>query len=268
MDRIIQGICPSFFLYPLGASALFAWSKVGFTPLLPRAHLRGLNIVKQLSTEVLSLAISIPVQVLICRAIVTPYRLPYTRPFVAFKLLRSATERRQPSRLYLLPGLAVSQLCLSPIPIVIAPFINLLFWSLRDATLAMGLGTVKYFFFALARTTVQTPLELIAIRLALQRKREGEGDDVSEAEVAATAGVKVYSIEEVIKYVWVFSFLYKIFFFLSIADTFFRRVRNEKYPYLGFVDCFNKIVAEEGWETLFKGWWFGFLTFYVFSLDV
>lgn len=26
-------------------------------------------------------------------------------------------------------------------------------------------------------------------------------------------------------------------------------------PYLGLVDCVQKIVREEGWTALYRGWW-------------
>ncbi|KAF9259061.1 hypothetical protein L218DRAFT_875604 [Marasmius fiardii PR-910] len=238
---LYKGFSPTFFGFLMIASALFAWLNVDPSPRLPW-NLYDLGILGRVLSGLLSMVIGIPMQVFTARAIVTPYRLPYTRPFVAFKLLLSATERRQPWRIYLLPGLAASQLCLLPIPIVIAPLINLLLWPLMNTPLTIGLAAVAYFFFALACTVVQTPLQLMGNRLAVQRIHEGAGDDVSEAEVAAAAGVKTYSSKEVIA------------------------LRDDQYPYIGLVDCFNKIVAEEGWLTLSRAWWITFLSFYVTAL--
>lgn len=33
------------------------------------------------------------------------------------------------------------------------------------------------------------------------------------------------------------------------------RLRNEGDPYLGLVDCAKRIVAEEGYRTLYRAWW-------------
>ena len=44
----------------------------------------------------------------------------------------------------------------------------------------------------------------------------------------------------------------------------FSRLRNDKDPYLGLVDCAKRIIDEEGWGTLYRGWWLTML-FGVFS---
>ena len=33
------------------------------------------------------------------------------------------------------------------------------------------------------------------------------------------------------------------------------RLRHEKDPYLGFLDCAKRIIDEEGWQTLYRAWW-------------
>jgi hypothetical protein len=35
----------------------------------------------------------------------------------------------------------------------------------------------------------------------------------------------------------------------------FSRLRNDKDPYLGLVDCAKRIIDEEGWGALYRGWW-------------
>ena len=32
-------------------------------------------------------------------------------------------------------------------------------------------------------------------------------------------------------------------------------LRHEKDPYLGLIDCAKKVVAEEGWQSLYRVWW-------------
>ncbi|KAJ7030381.1 hypothetical protein C8F04DRAFT_1113452 [Mycena alexandri] len=42
-------------------------------------------------------------------------------------------------------------------------------------------------------------------------------------------------------------------------DNIVVHLRNENGPYLGFVDCAKKIIAEEGWPTLYRMWFLTFL---------
>ncbi|KAL0064263.1 hypothetical protein AAF712_008848 [Marasmius tenuissimus] len=105
----------------------------------------------------------------------------------------------------------------------------------------IGVAASVYFGFALLASTIHTPLLVAQSRLAVQRTRsfgEGEEAGLREAEVAAAAGVERFSSEDVIT------------------------LRDEEVPYTGFVDCLNKMTAEEGWRTLFRAWWVTFLGFY------
>ena len=38
------------------------------------------------------------------------------------------------------------------------------------------------------------------------------------------------------------------------------RFRDERDPYTNVIDCVNRIVTEEGWQTFFRGWWISVLT--------
>lgn len=33
------------------------------------------------------------------------------------------------------------------------------------------------------------------------------------------------------------------------------RLRHEKDPYLGLVDCAKRVAQEEGWKALYRVWW-------------
>jgi hypothetical protein len=57
--------------------------------------------------------------------------------------------------------------------------------------------------------------------------------------------------------------------FVSIIPSYlliggFSRLRSDKDPYLGLVDCAKRIIDEEGWGALYRGWWLTML-FGVFS---
>ncbi|KAF8959480.1 hypothetical protein BDZ97DRAFT_1388365 [Flammula alnicola] len=48
-----------------------------------------------------------------------------------------------------------------------------------------------------------------------------------------------------------------------IAPPSYLHLTTEQQPYLGFVDCFQRIVKEEGWGTLYRCWWLTILGFWI-----
>ena len=42
---------------------------------------------------------------------------------------------------------------------------------------------------------------------------------------------------------------------MNITNPVYLRLRQENDPYLGLVDCSKRIIAEEGWATLYRAWW-------------
>jgi hypothetical protein len=107
-------------------------------------------------------------------AITTPHRLPYFRPLYSFRILLTPTERRRPWILYLTPGLVASQLLqVVCITLVLRPLRNLLLPheeghipKFKDASVP---SLITYFVVVLLSTAVLTPLEVISLRLMIQR---------------------------------------------------------------------------------------------------
>ncbi|KAF9259075.1 hypothetical protein L218DRAFT_963944 [Marasmius fiardii PR-910] len=228
---LFKGLLPMFLTF-----AIKLFSLVGLITIVHKIRLPFSLSLWKMGFDMV--VIGIPMQVFTARAVVTPYRLSYMKPSAAFKLLLSPTERRQPWRLYLLPGLAASQFCLVLTSFLIYP----LFSGMRHSTpLLAGLKLIVYFSFGLAWTTLQTPLLNVNSRLAVQRIHKGDDVEISEAEVAAAIGIQVYSNEEVIV------------------------LREEEDPYKGVFDCLKKVIAEEGWKSLFRAWWITALSFLQFA---
>ncbi|KAK1219643.1 hypothetical protein PQX77_017633 [Marasmius sp. AFHP31] len=192
-------------------------------------------IVWMILVDVLNLAIGIPIQILTVRATVTPYKLPWTKPSVGSKMLLSPIERRRPWKLYLLPGIFVNHLVSRLMSIFFRVLSVLLILHLTKGRRLhgwlelMALNTI----FALTLATFFTPWMLAQARLAVQRTRSTSDEDeaVSIDTIAASLGVEPFSTEDVIN------------------------LRAVGEPYVGLVDCFRKIVAEEGRKTLFRAWW-------------
>ncbi|KAK1226117.1 hypothetical protein PQX77_010905 [Marasmius sp. AFHP31] len=80
-------------------------------------------------------------------------------------------------------------------------------------------------------------------RLAVHRALETDGgsEDANIAAVATSVGIEPYSTEDVI----------------NSRDT-------VEDPYVGLVDCFKKIAAEEGRRTLLRAWWISFIKVILF----
>jgi len=104
------------------------------------------------------------------------------------------------------------------------------------------------------------PLEVISTRLAVQRNHESaEFNSVAQEEVGDAEDLPEYSpAEDVIGYDFSFSVT------PHLLNGGFSRLRNDKDPYLGLVDCVKRMIDEEGWGALYRGWWLTML-FGVFS---
>ncbi|KAL0064262.1 hypothetical protein AAF712_008847 [Marasmius tenuissimus] len=168
----------------------------------------------------LNLFIDIPLQILTTRAIVTPYKLPWTKPRVGLKMLLSPIEPKLTWMFVI--GLTFSLLAR---PTVIQYTV---WWKLL----------VLKLIFNLTLATFLSVWMVAQARLAVQRtlQTDGASEDANIAAVAASAGVELYSTEEVI----------------NSRDA-------VEDPYVGLVDCFKKIAAEEGRRTLFRAWWISFI---------
>uniref|UniRef100_A0A0W0G615 Mitochondrial carrier n=1 Tax=Moniliophthora roreri TaxID=221103 RepID=A0A0W0G615_MONRR len=235
---LYKGFSPTFVAFVFILSVLAAYLRFDFsTPRIPW-RFDDLGILGSILFGLLSMVVGIPMQVLANRAIVTPYKLPYTNPLTCARILLSPTERRKPWNLYLLPGLFTAFVAQLFISIAVVPMIRILLLPFNGTFNPLSaLAATGYFFFALACSAVQAPLQVVIVRLSIQRSHSD--DNSSEAVEAEAYGVETYSDEEVIT------------------------LKDEQEYYHGLQDCLNTIIAEEGWRTLFRAWWLTALGMYL-----
>ena len=165
-------------------------------------------------------------------SIITPYRLP-NDPRTSLRIILSPLELATPWILYLTPGLLA-------VSFIHALCVTLLARTVRVALIGQPvpadiLNDVAYWRWGLLilyqaiATGYLTPLEVIATRLSIQLNNGGLESTEEEGlpEGASYAGTD----EDVIG------------------------LRPTADPYAGLLDCARKVVEEEGWQSLFRGWW-------------
>nr|GAT55660.1 predicted protein [Mycena chlorophos] len=222
MPSIIQGVLSIVLVVPSLVTLALLLDRV----LFPQTHV---GRVYASFCAVFFVLLFVPLEVMKTRIITTPYRLRAFEPMVALRAILSPSERAQPWRLYLLPGVAAATF----LEAFIALAVNALWLFVTGAQRPNhgppeSLARAVYYTIAVAllalSTGVLTSLDVLRIRLSLQRL-PGE-TTVASGELA------VYSAtEEVLE------------------------VRVEQLPYTSFRDAVRSIVAEEGKHALLRGWW-------------
>ncbi|KAH9009644.1 mitochondrial carrier [Lactarius pseudohatsudake] len=182
--------------------------------------------------------VSLPPMIITYRSIITPYQLPYFRPLHSLRVLLTPMERRKPWVLYLTPGLLAAELLHITYAVIGLRIIrHLLLPSLShvDASVPQDFSRSLTSFLAISlfSTAILCPLEVISTRLAVQRNHESaEFNSVAQEKVGDTKDLPEYSPDE------------------DVIG-----LRNDTDPYLGLRDCAMKIIDEEGWRALYRGWW-------------
>ncbi|KAH9028515.1 mitochondrial carrier [Lactarius hengduanensis] len=182
--------------------------------------------------------VSLPPMIITYRSIITPYQLPYFRPLHSLRVLLTPMERRKPWVLYLTPGLLAAELLHITYAVVGLRILrHLLLPSLShvDASVPQDFYRRLTIFLAISlfSTAILCPLEVISIRLAVQRNHESaEFNSVTQEKVGDTKDLPEYSPDE------------------DVIG-----LRDDTDPYLGLRDCAMKIIDEEGWRALYRGWW-------------
>ncbi|KAK7458708.1 hypothetical protein VKT23_009707 [Stygiomarasmius scandens] len=199
----------------------------------------------------ISALIEVPAQIVLVRTTLTNYKIPWYNPILALRMLFSPSERRCPWIIYLTPGLFLSivlQFAMQFIVIRVSFMLGSLVWNNWSQYEAHFKNPITFTLFALtgmlaitlaflAYTVLLTPLKVISIRLAQQRNWiTDEVDPLSEVDEAEAYGLPVYSVDEVI------------------------RIHDATEPYLGFIDCYHRIVEQEGWRALYRAWWFSIVS--------
>ncbi|KAL4073975.1 mitochondrial carrier [Scleroderma citrinum] len=190
--------------------------------------------------SIFAMLLSLPQTIVTDRAITTPHKLPWLDAAYSCRILFTPTERRRPWILYLTPGLLAAQVAhIAYVVLVLRSIRQLILPELTSNPgfpLWQDISSIRlsiFFILALASTAVLTPLEVISIRLAIQRNHASpEYNSVSQeeeghAEDAEYAGTN----EDVIG------------------------LRTDRALYTGLIDCGKRIIEEEGWGALYRAWW-------------
>ncbi|PPQ82155.1 hypothetical protein CVT24_012556 [Panaeolus cyanescens] len=102
--------------------------------------------------------------------------------------------------------------------------------------------TVRFLIFATFSIVVMTPLEVVLVRLSLQRTLEpvsqpaSAGEDPSNAQSQVSESATVNEGDQVMEE--------------NVIET-----HSDDDPYTGLYDCLKRIVKEEDWSALYRGWW-------------
>ncbi|KAF8520433.1 mitochondrial carrier [Hysterangium stoloniferum] len=190
--------------------------------------------------------LGLPVTILINRAITTPYYLPWFNVKYALGRLFTPTELRKPWLLYLTPGLLGAKVMhVGYIVLILRTFRSLLLPSvdkISSGDMERGSGMVippdftpfriiTYLVIAGLSTVILCPLEVITTRLSLQRNHPSSTAFEAVPQEEQEPENQYAGSEDVIG------------------------LRNEFDPYVGFTDAAKRMVDEEGWRALYRGWW-------------
>ncbi|KAG1730545.1 mitochondrial carrier [Suillus paluster] len=169
----------------------------------------GADVVGMLFYSIFGVLVYLPKIVITNRAITTPHKLPYFNAIYSLRVLLTPTERRKPWILYLTPGLLATQVA-------------------HTAYVAIFVVIV------LLSRVILTPLEVIAVRLSIQR-------NCAAPEINPISQENDGDAEEATEY--------------SGVDEDVIGLRTGMEPYVGVIDCAKRIIEEEGWSTLYRAWW-------------
>ncbi|KAI6040357.1 mitochondrial carrier [Pisolithus marmoratus] len=153
------------------------------------------GILGTLFYSIFAMLLSLPQTIITDRAITTPHKLPWFNAAYSCRILLTPSERRRPWIIYLTPGLLATQVAhISYVVLILRTVRRLILPELavqsgwRDVSF---LRLSSFFVLAVASTAILTPLEVISIRLAIQRnyasaeynsvpEEGGDAEDVTE----------------------------------------------------------------------------------------
>lgn len=175
--------------------------------------------------------VSLPMAIIVNRSVITPYRLS-SDPREALRVLLSPHELARPLSLYTTPGLLVATLLRSAAVVIVGGIVRYAVIGhgrgIADQDVSAWKAVLWYIFQALSAAWL-TPLEVVQTKLSVQ-PNIGEVS-VEDPDGGAPEGLRFAGTDE------------------DVVG-----LRPTTDPYTGFVDAVRKIVDEEGWQTLYRGW--------------
>jgi Mitochondrial carrier protein len=203
------------------------------------------------------------------RAIVTTHKLEISGTSIrtALETLFTAYERKKLWVLWLTPGLLsafllnilLRFLVFRPLRLIIEPA-QYHFPTKLDGMYYLRVAGMILLFAMV--TAILAPLDVIITRLAIQRSHGPEPEPASpvpevgdvDLEKADASGELELEPEASATIQYVKATCYKN----HLCPLPFR-LRQDKDRYLSLYDCTKRIVREEGWQVLYRGWWLVFL---------
>ncbi|WWC86382.1 uncharacterized protein L201_001258 [Kwoniella dendrophila CBS 6074] len=173
------------------------------------------------------------------RSIITPYKLP-NNPAISLRVLLSPHELAKPYLLYLTPGLLATTFIHSLCVTLVARTMRVFFLGASaPEDISDSISPWRWMIFILWQALATgwlTPLEVVSTRLSVQPNTPG-AIGTEEEEQGPPEGVSFCGTDE---------------------DVIGLRPTTE--PYLGIIDCGRKVIEEEGWQSLYRGFWWTMLS--------
>lgn len=172
--------------------------------------------------------VNVPASIIVNRAIITPYRLP-ANVRESLRILLSPHELARPLRLFATPGMmtGVALRC-ACLPLMIVARRVIAGSDLRAASFG---GLLAFAVFQALSAAWITPIDVIVTKLSVQPNQGGEVS-VEDPDGDTPEGLRFAGTDE------------------DVVG-----LRPTTDPYTGFRDAARKIVDEEGWQSLYRGWW-------------
>jgi len=186
------------------------------------------------------------------RAIITPRKLEIFGTSIkgALQTLFTDRELRRPWTLFLTPGLLPALMTSILVHGVVSPMRQFI----QPDKNRMPVDEVYYLravavsLLALSSTLIFAPLDVIVTRLAVQRiQSSSRAEPAPQSQNESSTDPKVLPTD------------LRNVNGLALSDSecygMVVRLRDDMEPYRGLYDCATKIIQEEGWGALYRGWW-------------
>ncbi|KAL5480709.1 hypothetical protein ACEPAI_9649 [Sanghuangporus weigelae] len=186
----------------------------------------------QLANKLFRMVFSLPFGIIINRAITTPHKLPWFNASHSLRVLLSEAERHRPWLLYFTPGLFLAEFLYEAYSIILArPLASAVNGNKEDPSTLFSRWPLVRFCALLANGIVQAAVQclfdVVLARLSVQRNQRTAAENLSEEKTEQEKNVPI--------------------------------LHSDSRPYTGLVDCIRRIVFEEGYAALFRGWGYVFV---------
>lgn len=176
------------------------------------------------------IVLTLPMTIVINRSIITPYRLPLNAR-ESLRILLSDHERSSPLALYLTPGLLLVVALKTVATAIVAGSLRiLLIGKEKDLANISVWGLIAFVLFQMLSVAWLCPLEVVMTKLSVQPNLGGE-ISVEDPEGDVPEGLRFAGQGE------------------DVVG-----LRPTTDPYVSLVDAVRKIMDEEGWQALYRGW--------------